>query len=239
MRKIFAALLALFVLTVEAPVASAELLKFSGSPHLLPAPVMVVGAYTPGGQANFAVFHRGGVLTSGKDGGSMRVSFGVKGDAEKSLTYQSVKASGACTINLPSLKYLSETDLLGSFSGRAPCGCFQDKLKAAGLTAVKGAEVNAPMVEEFPISLECELEDDIAIAPGSKSRLMILKVRKVWADEAYIDAKGKINPMSVSGDPDSSLIFFSHSHAENGGYYGYGSFLGKSGEISKRYREGR
>lgn len=235
MRKKCIALLTLALLSVWVSGASAELLKFTGSPHLLPAPVMVVGAYTPEGQANFAVFHRGGVLASGKDGGPMRVSFGIKGDAEKSLTYQSVKASGACTVNLPSLKYLAETDLLGSFSGKAPNGDFQDKLKAAGLTAKKGEAVNAPMVEEFPISLECELEDDVAIDPKSKSRLMILKVRKVWADEAYLDAKGKINP--VNADKDSSLVFFSHSHAENGGYFGYGKFLGKSGEISKGYRE--
>ena len=235
MRKRCIALLTIFVVTLSASIASAELLGFSGSPHFLPAPVMVIGAYTPDGAANFAVFHRGGVLASGKDGGPMRVSFGIKGDAEKSFTYQNVKASGACTVNLPSLKYLAETDLLGSFSGRAPDGGFQDKLKAAGLTAVKGTAVRAPMIEEFPISLECELEDDIAIAPDSKSRLMILKVRKVWADEAYIDAKGKINPMTA--DKDSSLVFFSHSHGTNGGYYGYGDFLGKSGEISKRYHE--
>ena len=234
MKKIRIALFALLVLTLCVCGASAELLSFSGSPHFLPAPVMVIGAYTPDGQASFAVFHRGGVLASGKDGGPMRVSFGIKGDAEKSFTYQNIRASGVCTVNLPSVKYLAETDLLGSFSGRAPDGGFQDKLKAAGLTAVKGTAVNAPMIEEFPVSLECELEDDIAIAPDSKSRLMILKVRKVWADEAYLDAKGKINPMTA--EKDSSLFFFSHSHAENGGYYGYGEFLGKSGEVSKGYQ---
>lgn len=237
MKRKIVALLALFALVLCASAAFAELLDFSGSPHLLPAPVMVIGAYTPEGQANFAVFHRGGVLSSGEGGGPMRVSFGIKGDAERSLTYQSVKASGACTVNLPSLKYLAETDLLGSFSGRAPDGGFQDKLRAAELTAVRGEAVNAPMIEEFPISLECELEDDIAIAPGSKNRLMILKVKKVWADESYIDAKGRINPMNAEAD--SSLIFFSHSHAENGGYYGYGDFLGKSGEVSKGYWEGK
>lgn len=235
MKRNCIVLLALLALAFCVSAASADLLKFSGSPHFLPAPVMVIGAYTPDGQANFAVFHRGGVLASGKDGGPMRVGFGIKGDAEKSFTHQNVKASGVCTVNLPSLKYLAETDLLGSFSGRKPDGGYQDKLKSAGLTAVKGAAVNAPMIEEFPISLECELEDDIAIAPGSKSRLMILKVKKVWADEAYIDAKGKINPMTA--DKDSSLVFFSHSHGANGGYYGYGDFLGKSGGISMNFNK--
>ncbi|MCR4817720.1 MAG: flavin reductase [Fretibacterium sp.] len=234
MKKIIA-LLVLSVLAFSVP-ASADWLKFTGSPHFLPAPLMVVGAYTPEGQANFGVFHRGGVLSSGKDGGPMRIGFGIKGNAEKSFTYQIIKTSGVCTVNLPSIKYLAETDLLGSFSGKAPGGEFQDKLKVTGLTAVRGSEVNAPMIEEFPVSLECELEEDIAIAPDSKSRLMILKVRKVWADEAYLDANGKINPMAKEGG-DSSLAFFSHSHGKNGGYFGYGDFLGKSGKVSERFLE--
>ena len=228
--------------------ASAELLRFTGAPHFLPAPVMVVGAYAPKdagvpeGSANFAVFHRGGVLSSGKDGGPVRIAFGINGNAARSWTYQCVKAGGACTVNLPSLKYLAEMDLLGSFSGRPLSGDvtlleadggFQDKLKAAGLTAAKGETVNAPMIQEFPISLECELEDEVHIDPEGKARLMVLKVRKVWADEAWIDAKGRICPTSSEGD---SLIFFSHSHGSNGGYYGYGQFLGKSEEVSKAYR---
>ena len=228
--------------------ASAELLKFTGAPHFLPCPVMVVGAYPPPGSgapegaANFAVFHRGGVLASGKDGGPVRIAFGINGDAARSWTYRCVLGNGACTVNLPSLKYLAETDLLGSFSGRPLSGDatlleshggFQDKLKVAGLTAVKGEAVNAPMIQEFPISLECELEDDIHIDPDAKTRLMVLKVRKVWADEAWIDAGGRICPTSTDGD---SLVFFSHSHGSNGGYYGYGKFLGKSGDVSKAYR---
>ena len=37
--------------------------------------------------------------------------------------------------------------------------------------------------------------------------------------------------------PDSSIVFFSHSRAANGGFYGYGELLGKSGSISDAYRQ--
>jgi hypothetical protein len=70
------------------------------------------------------------------------------------------------------------------------------------------------MIQEFPISLECELEDEVHIDPEGKARLMILKVRKVWADEAWNDAGGRICPTSTDGN---SLVFFSHSHGSNGG----------------------
>ena len=231
--------------------AAAETLQFTGSPHFLPAPVMVIGSYSPEGQANFAPVHRGGVLASAampKEGepgepGTMRFAVTIK-DATKSFTYDCVKATRACTINFPSLRQLAETDLLGSFSGRPLAdgkpllqanGGYQDKLKVTGLTATKGEAVNAPMIKEFPVSLECELEDEIAFDPASKSRMLVLKVKKFWADSDYLDADGGINVLADG--PDSSLVFFSHSHAENAGYFGYGEFVGKSGEVSKQYRE--
>ena len=80
-EKIYRAVLTLAFtlswLSLHAGMASAESLRFTGSPHFLPAPLMVVGVYTPEGQANFAPFHRGGVLASGKDGGPMRIGFGI------------------------------------------------------------------------------------------------------------------------------------------------------------------
>ena len=240
-------------LVLGAFVASAETLKFTGSPHFLPAPVMVIGAYSPEGRANFAPVHRGGVLASAtmpKEGepgepGTMRFAVTIK-DITKSFTYDCVKASRACTVNFPSLKYLAETDLLGSFSGRPLAegkpllqanGGYQDKLAAAGLTAMKGEAVNAPMIKEFPVSLECELEEEVAFAPESKSRMLVLKVKKFWADSDYLDKDGNINVLADG--PDSSLVFFSHSHAENAGYFGYGEFVGKSGDVSKRFQEKR
>ena len=37
----------------------------------------------------------------------------------------------------------------------------KDKFKRTGYTAVKSAFVNAPIIEEFPIVMECELEQVI------------------------------------------------------------------------------
>ena len=80
-RAVLTLAFTLSLLTLHAGMASAESLRFTGSPHFLPAPLMVVGVYTPDGQANFAPFHRGGVLASGKDGGPMRIGFGIKGSS--------------------------------------------------------------------------------------------------------------------------------------------------------------
>lgn len=245
MRKIrfcTAALLTSALLSLCAGAAPAEVLKFTGSPGFLLSPAMVVGVYTPEGKTNFATFHRGGVASSGKNGAPLRIVFGIN-NTGRSYTYQFLKAAGACTINLPSVKHMADVMLFGRYSGRplsgnqallTENGGYQDKLAVTGLTAVRGSAVNAPMIEEFPISLECELEDEISVTEGRPNRLMVLKVVKVWADESYLDAGGKISPMSSA--PDSSILYYSGSRSPAGGFYGYGEFVGKSGQISAPYR---
>ena len=62
-----------------------------------------------------------------------------------------------------------------------------------------------------------------------------LKMARVKRDEARLVLAQGLNPKNA--EPDSSIVFFSHSHAENGGFYGYGELLGKSGPISDAYRQ--
>ena len=55
-------------------------------------------------------------------------------------------------MNIPSEKYFKEADFVGLVSGRE-----HDKFKETNLTPGKSKLVNAPLVEEFPYSLECKL----------------------------------------------------------------------------------
>jgi flavin reductase (DIM6/NTAB) family NADH-FMN oxidoreductase RutF len=55
-------------------------------------------------------------------------------------------------VNIPSEKYLKEADFVGIVSGRK-----YDKFKETRLTPEKSKLVNAPIVKEFPYSLECKL----------------------------------------------------------------------------------
>jgi flavin reductase (DIM6/NTAB) family NADH-FMN oxidoreductase RutF len=71
---------------------------------------------------------------------------------EATLSYHNIKQTEAFTVNIPSEKYLKEADFVGIVSGRK-----YDKFKETRLTPEKSKLVNAPIVKEFPYSLECKL----------------------------------------------------------------------------------
>ncbi len=71
---------------------------------------------------------------------------------EATLSYHNIKQTEAFTVNIPSEKFLKEADFVGMVSGRK---C--DKFKETRLTPEKSKLVNAPIVKEFPYTLECKL----------------------------------------------------------------------------------
>ncbi len=116
---------------------------------LLPSPVLVIGTFGADNKPNIMTAAWGGIA-SGKPpciGVSLR---------EATLSYHNLKHSGAFTVNIPSEKYLKEADFAGIVSGRD-----LDKFKETRLTPEKSQLVNAPLVKEFPYSLECRLVKEI------------------------------------------------------------------------------
>ena len=71
-----------------------------------------------------------------------------------------------------------------------------DELAQSGLTAVKAEKIEAPMVDECFMNLECRLTWEKEIVPGDDHVMVCLEVVNVHVDEAYlenrIDEKGMI-----------------------------------------------
>ncbi len=65
-----------------------------------------------------------------------------------------------------------------------------DEIAAAGLTARKGSKVNAPLVEECFLNLECEYMWEKEIFPGSIHVVMCVKIVNAWLDEEYYKSNG-------------------------------------------------
>ena len=59
-----------------------------------------------------------------------------------------------------------------------------------GLTAVKSERVNAPVVEEFPVTIECELAE---IVRTDNFQSIVGKIVNVMADESVLDENGKVD----------------------------------------------
>ena len=95
-----------------------------------------------------------------------------------------VKETGSFVINLPKKNFKKEYDYLGSRSGRN-----EDKFAALNLKWQDATYVNAPILTDCPVSIECSVVE--STQPGSHE-LFIGKVEAVHVDEEYLDEKGNI-----------------------------------------------
>lgn len=100
------------------------------------------------------------------------------------FSHHMVKETGCLVINLPGRDMQKEYDYLGSRSGRDG-----DKFAALNLNWENGTYVDAPVLTDCPVSIECRVID--SIQPGTHE-LFICTVEAVHADERYLDARGNI-----------------------------------------------
>ena len=99
-------------------------------------------------------------------------------------SHHMVKETGSFVINLPLKSFKKEYSYLGSQSGRDG-----DKFAALGLNWEDAKYVNAPILSDCPVSIECSVVD--SITPGTHE-LFIGKVEAVHVDEEYLDGNGNI-----------------------------------------------
>lgn len=70
---------------------------------------------------------------------------------ETHKTAKNIKERGAFTISIADIAHLKEADFFGIATGNK----MADKFERSGLHAVKSEKVDAPIIEEFPVTLEC------------------------------------------------------------------------------------
>lgn len=100
-------------------------------------------------------------------------------------SYQMIKESGCFVVNIPDKKYQEAFDYLGKVSKRDT-----DKLKEMNINLEEGKIVNAPILVDCPVNIECTIVN--SIMTGSHE-MFIGKVEYVHADEGLVDDNGNIN----------------------------------------------
>ena len=100
-------------------------------------------------------------------------------------SYHMVKETGCFVVNLPTKGYEDVFNYLGSHSGRDG-----NKLKEKNVALAEADVVNAPILTDCPVNIECTVVD--SIVTGSHE-MFIGKVEKVHADEELLDKDGHIN----------------------------------------------
>lgn len=122
--------------------------------------------------------------------------------SEGHKTVQNIKARGAFTVSIADAAHVVEADYFGVESGNR----VSDKLARSGLTAGRAEAVDAPVINEFPLCLECEF---IEYQGGEYGCGVIGRVVNVTADERVM-ADGKVDISRVD-----AIAFDPYTH----GYY--------------------
>lgn len=149
--------------------------NFGSKPMTYPQPVFIVAAYDKDGVPNAMNAAWGGIAEVD------RITMCL---ASEHKTVKNILETGAFTVSMADAKHVVECDYLGIESGNK----VSDKLAKAGLHTVKSDFVNAPLIEELPMALECEL-----ISFDAQTDCLIGKIINVCADEKILDEAGNID----------------------------------------------
>ena len=137
-------------------------------------------------------------------------------------SYEIIKSTGEYVINLTTRDLARATDWCGVRSGRK-----YNKFKEMGLTPGKASVVNAPIIEEAPVHIECRVKD---IVPLGTHDMFISDVVNVMADDAYLNEKTGEFRLDLA-EPMS----YSHGH-----YFSLGKRLGKFGfSVEKKKKKNK
>ena len=104
---------------------------------------------------------------------------------EGKKTWLNIKESKAFTVALADETHVAEADFFGIASGNK----MNDKFERTGYHAVKSDRVNAPIIEEFPVVMECELLEFLDTEHVSG---IVGKIVNVKAEESALSENGKI-----------------------------------------------
>lgn len=144
--------------------------NFGVKTWLYPQPVMIIATYNEDGSANAMNAAWGGIADYDK----------VVVDLSEHKTTENIARTGAFTVACADTQHIAACDYVGIVSGKD----VPDKFEKAGFTSVKSDFVNAPVINELPVTLECEL-----LEIDNDGRY-IGKIVNVSADEKYLGDDG-------------------------------------------------
>ena len=179
--------------------------EISKAPGIFPMPVLMIGTYNEDGTVDVmnAAWGMAQSMTN------LKLCL-----TESHKTVKNMKRTMACTVALGTKELMKESDYLGLVSANN----VSDKFEKSGLHAVKSERVDAPIIEEYPICMECKVvgfEDD-----GT-----LLEVVNVLAEEKYLNEDGtlKLDEMGI-------IAYDPYGH----GYYEVGNKVGNAFEEGKK-----
>lgn len=177
--------------------------NFKAEPWVLPQPVAIIGTYNEDGTPNAM----NAAWVGQWDYHEVMISMG------KHQTTENLNRCGDFTIAFATADTLVEADYVGVVSGQKE----HDKVAKAGLKAVKSSNVNAPVFENFPMTVECRIKRKLD--ESETGYYIIAEIIGIQVDEKYLGEDGKPDVEKMN------LITFDPVH---NGYIVLGKTVGKA-----------
>ena len=170
---------------------------------IFPMPVLMIATYNEDGTVDVMNMAWGGICAEDM------VALNLESEHK---TVVNLEARRAFTLAVPGVETLAQSDFLGIATANKTA----DKFARSGLHAVKSERVDAPVITEYPLTLECEVVE----MQNQPYGLRVLgRIVNVLADERVLDENGKIDA--------GKLGAFTFDQMRSG-YYAVGEKVGQA-----------
>ena len=153
--------------------------NFGAKPICYPQPVFILAAYDENGVPNAMNAAWGGITEEEE------ITICVSADHKTMLNILHKKAF---TVSMATADQVVACDYVGVVSGNK----VPDKFARAGFHATKSGVVDAPLIDELPMAMECEL-----VSYDPETCRLIGRIVNVSADESILNKRGKVDPMKL------------------------------------------
>lgn len=152
--------------------------NFGAKPYTYPQPVFIIATYNDDGTANAMNAAWGGI----SEDTQLSICVGANHRTAKNVVKRK-----AFTVSMADAKHVAECDYVGIVSGNK----VPNKLEKAGFHVSKSEFVDAPIIDELPMCVECKL-----ISYDEESCLLVGEILNISADESVL-TNGKIDPSKL------------------------------------------
>ena len=153
--------------------------NFGVQPAVYPMPVFIIATYGEDGTPDAMNAAWGGISEANE------ISICISADHK---TTENTLKRKACTVSMADADHVVACDYVGIVSGND----VPDKFAKAGFHALKSEFVDAPLIEELPMAVECNL-----ISYDAENCRLVGEIVNVSADERILNEEGKVDPVKL------------------------------------------
>ncbi len=177
--------------------------NFGSKPYSFPMPTYMIGTYNEDNTPDVMMMAWGGICADDM------VALNLEADHK---AVANLKSRKAFTLAIPGVDTIKESDYLGIVSSNKVA----NKFKNSGLSYIESQLVDAPIIVQYPVTLECEVVEMQQQPYGLR---VLGKIVNVRADDEVLDANGNIDVAKIN-----AFVFDQVKY----GYYSIGEKIGQA-----------